>query len=179
MVAAEELRRAVQREVGPALEWAHVDRGCRRRVHHDPRWVRGRRIEVRHRQERVGRRLEPDQVRVGRRRPGLVELDEAHSPPLERGEERRRPVVGALGQRDRLPGLEQPEHERRRRPCTGREEERLAALELRQRSLCGQAVGMSVALVVELSRLAFPVRPDRRAIKRFHGSTLVPATLPI
>jgi hypothetical protein len=38
---------------------------------------------------------------------------------------------------------------------------------------------MGVALVVQLTRLALSVRPDRRAIERFHGSTLVSATFPI
>ena len=101
-MAAEVLRRAVEGEVAAVLERPQEDRRRGGGVADDRRGVRGRRLEVGHRQERVRRRLEPDEVRARRRRPGLVELDEAQPPALQRPEQDRCAVVGAFGERDRL-----------------------------------------------------------------------------
>ena len=115
-VPAEVLRRAVQHEVGAALERPQVDRRRGRRVDHDRRRMRGGGLEVGHREERVRRRLQPDELDAVGRRPGLVELHVLEAPARELAEERRRPVVAALGDRDVSPGFEQ----RRARPrrCT-------------------------------------------------------------
>ena len=74
VVAGEVLRRRVHRDVASELERPHAGRGGRR-VAHDTGGVRGRRLEVRHRQERVRRRLEPDEIDAVGRCPGLVVLD--------------------------------------------------------------------------------------------------------
>ena len=81
-------------------------------------------------------------------------------------EHRRRPEVAALGDRDRVARAEQSEHDGGRRAGAGREEERLAAVELTERLLRRDAGRMRVALVVELARLAVLVRPQRRAVDR-------------
>jgi hypothetical protein len=99
----------------------------------------------------------------------LVELDVAHAPALERVEEHAGAVVAALGERDRLAGLQQGEHQRRRRAGAGGEEQRLAALELRELGLGRKPVRVRIALVVQLARLTLPVGPDRRAVERLHG----------
>ena len=62
------------------LERAEVDRRRDGRVDDDGRRVRGRGVEVGHRQERVRRRLEPDEVDAVGRRAGLVELDDVERP---------------------------------------------------------------------------------------------------
>src|SRR5262249_24365731 len=96
---------------------------------------------------------------------GLVVLEEAEPPPLERPEEPRRAEVRALGQRDRRPGPCEGEDDRRLRGHAGREEERRAALGIPQPRLGLGAGRMPVARVVELAWLAGGVvRPDRRAV---------------
>ncbi len=80
VVAGQALRRRVEGDVASALERLHVQWGRGGRVADDGRRVCRRRLEVRHRQERVRRRLDPDEVGLGRRRPGLVELDVSHAP---------------------------------------------------------------------------------------------------
>ena len=93
----------------------------------------GRRgLEVGEREQRVRGRLDPDEVNIVRRRPRLVELDEAEPPRLECAEGLARAVVGALREPDRASGAEQREDERRRRPRTGGEEEGMAAVEVAQ-----------------------------------------------
>jgi hypothetical protein len=171
-MTAEVLRRAVQGEVGTLLERAQVDGSGRRRVDDDACRVGDRGLEIGHGQERIGRRLEPDEVDAVGRRTRLVELDEPNAPGLERAEEHSGPVVGTLGQRDGLPRLEQAEDERGGRPGAGGIHERLAALELRERALGRDRVRMAVALVVERARLAVAVRPDRRAVERLHDRQL-------
>ncbi len=83
VVAREVLRRAVEHEVGAVLEGPQVDRGGRGRVDDHPRGMGRRRVEIRHRQERVRGRLEPDEVGPRRRRARLVELDVAEAPAAE------------------------------------------------------------------------------------------------
>ena len=80
VVPGEVLRRRVDREVAAELERADVERRRSGRVAHDARGMRGRRLEVRHRQERVRRRLEPDEVDAVGRRARLVELDLLDAP---------------------------------------------------------------------------------------------------
>ena len=148
------------------LERAQVDRSGGGRVDEHGSGVSGRGLEVGHRQKRVRRRLEPHELYALRRRTGLVELDVLQAPALEDPEHRRRPEVAALGNGDRVARAEQPEHDRGRRPGAGREEERLAAVELAERLLRRDSGRMRVALVVELARLAVLVRPERRAVDR-------------
>src|SRR5438132_1143579 len=84
-----------------------MDRRRGGRVDDDRRGMRGGRLDVRHRQERVGRRLEPDELHVCRRRPRLVELDAAEPPALELAEEDAGAVVATLGERDRVAGVQE------------------------------------------------------------------------
>ena len=83
VVAAEVFRRAVQDEVGAVLEGAKMDRCRGGRVDDHGRGMRGRSLQVRHRQERVRRCLDPDEVDSVGRRAGLIELDETKPPPFE------------------------------------------------------------------------------------------------
>ena len=172
VVPAEVLRRAVEDEVGAVLERAQVDRRRGGRVDDDRRRMRGCGLEVGHRQERVRRRLEPDELHAVRRCAGLVELDDVQPPALERREEAAGAEVRAVGERDRRAGLEQRERERGRRARPGREEQRVPAVELAERLLGRDAGRVRVALVVEVARLAaLVVRPDRRAVEA-HAPTL-------
>ena len=166
MVAGEVLRRRVEDEVAAALERAQVDRRRRGRVADDEARVRGGGLEVGHRQERVRRRLDPDEVGAGRRRAGLVEEDVPEPPALELGEEDAGAVVGVLRERDRRAGREQREHERGRRAHPRREEQRLAAVELAELPLRLDPDRVRVPRVVERPRLAVDVRPGRRAVER-------------
>ena len=150
-----------------------MDRRGRGRVDHDPGRYLGCGLEVGHRQEGIRGRLEPNEVCALGRRLRLVEFGEAHAPAFERAEEKSRAVVGALGERDRLAGLQQAEHERGDRAGARGEEQRLAALELAERPFRRNPGWVRVALVVEGGRLTALVRPDRRAVERLHGPTLV------
>ena len=106
------------------------------------------------------------------RRAGLVELDLAEAPALERPRSvTARAVVRARGERDRVARREERERERGRRGRARREEERLAAVEPRERRLGLDAGRVRVALVEEVARLAVLVRPRRRAVER-HAATL-------
>ena len=107
-----------------------VDRRRGGRVDDDRRRVRGGGLEVGHRQERIRRRLEPDELHAVGRRPGLVELHVLEAPARELPEERRRAVVAALGDRDRVARPQERQDDRGRRAGARREEKRLAALEL-------------------------------------------------
>ncbi len=76
VVSGEVLRRRVEDDVAAVLERAHVEGRRGRRVAHDPSRMSGGGLEVRQREERVRRRLEPDEVdrrraagRSGRTRP--------------------------------------------------------------------------------------------------------------
>ena len=130
-------------------------------------------LEVRHRQDRVRRRLDQDEVGLARRRPGLVELDEADAPGLEQAHELRVAVVRGLGDRDRLPGAEQREEHGRDRAHPGREEQRPAAFECADRLLARHPGGVVVARVREQAWLAVHVRPRRRAVEpRVHAAML-------
>ena len=159
-MAAQVLRRAVEDEVGPVLERAQMNGRRGSCVDEDRRRVRCGGLEVGHRQERVRRSLEPDELNIIGRRRGLVELHVLEAPALELPKERRRPVVAAFGDRDRGAGLEESQDDRCRRSGTGGEEERLAAVELAEDVLGGHAGGVRVALVVELAQLAVLVRPE-------------------
>src|SRR5581483_12159551 len=100
-------------------------------------------------QERVRRRLEPDQVDAVGRRPGLVELDALEAPAAELlAHDHAGAEVAAFGERDLPSGLEQCEQQRRRRRRARREEERLAVrrtLERRELPLRRDARRMVVA----------------------------------
>jgi hypothetical protein len=105
----------VQHEVGAAVERPQVNGRRRRRIDDDRGGVGRGRVEVGHRQERVGRRFEPDEVDSLGRRSGLVELDVLEAPTLQFAKQRRRAVVAPLRDRDRVSWLQQRENERRRR----------------------------------------------------------------
>ena len=107
VVAGEILRRGVEDEVAAELEWPQVDGRRRGRVADDETRVRRGRFEVGHRQERIRRRLDPDEVGACGRRAGLVEEDVLEPPALELAEENAGPVVRVLRQRDRRAGREQ------------------------------------------------------------------------
>ncbi len=166
VVAGEVLRRGVEREVAAAVEGPHVERGGRRRVAHDRCGMRRRGLEVGQREEGVRRRLEPHERRLPGRRSGLVELDVPHAPAAELVEEHAGPVVGALGEGDGVPGLEQRQHDRRRGRGAGREEEGLASVEPAERPLCLGDRRAGEARVGERPRLAALVGPGRRAVER-------------
>ena len=166
VVPGEELRRRVDDEVAAVLERPEVERGGGGRVADDRRPVRGRGGEVRHREERVRRRLYPDEVGVGRRRATLVELDVAQVPALELAEEDARSVIRAFGERDRLPRREQREDEARDRRRARGEEERLAAVELAERVFGFGDHRAREARVRERPGIAVDVGPRRRAIER-------------
>ena len=102
VVAAEELGCTVKREVGSVLERPEVDGRRGGRIHDDRRRVCRRGLEVGQREQRVGGRLDPDEVGSLGRRSGLVELDVAEPPAAEQLERADRPVVGVL--RDRNAG---------------------------------------------------------------------------
>ena len=126
--------------------------------------MRGRRVEVGKREEGVRRRLEPDEIRAGRRRARLVELDDRQPPAFELLEEEPDAVVRPLRDRDGLAGLEQAERRRRRGRHARCEEERVPALELAERLLRGDAGRMRVPHVGEFPLGAVRMRPDGRAI---------------
>ncbi len=136
--------------------------------------MRDRRLEVGHRQKRVRRRLEPDELDVVGRRPRLVELDVPEPPALELRERDARAEVRALGQRDRVPGGEERERERGRGAGAGGEEERMSTVELSERALGFDSGRVRITLVVELTGLAGPVGPDSRAVDG-HDATLTSA----
>ena len=125
-------------------------------------------FEVGHRQEGIRRRLEPDEVGALRRRPGLVELDELQAPALELLERDRGPEVGAFGERDRLTGRQERQDDAEGRGGSRREEQRLAAFELTERTLGRKPVRVGVALVVQLAGLGVPVG---QMVARSSGST--------
>src|SRR6185312_16297762 len=158
------LRRRMQDEVGAEVERAEVD-GCRRGgVDDHSGRMPGGRLEIRHGQERVRRRFEPDEVDVVGRWTGLVELDRFEPPAAEflphhhTGAE-----VATFGQGNRLPGLEEREQQRESGRGARGEEERLSVrstFECSQLPLCLDSGRVRVTGVEELPRLAVEVRPD-------------------
>ncbi len=170
------LRRAVQDEVGAVLERSQVHGRRHGRVDDDGSRMRDRRLQIRHREVRIRRSLEPDELDALGRRPGLVELDDAEAPRRERGERDAGAEVSAARQRDRVAGLQQGEDESGRRSGARRKEERGASVELAERGLGGCDSRTAEALVVELASLALlVVRPDRRPVERLHLADPIPA----
>ena len=90
---------------------------------------------------------------------GLVELDDADVPVRQVRAELRVPVVGALGDRDRLPGTEHRQQDGRHGAHPGREEQRAAAVELAEGLLAGDAGRVVVARVREAAGRPVLVRP--------------------
>src|SRR5581483_244300 len=175
VVPAEVLRRAVEDEVGAVLERSQEGRRRSGGVDDHDGGMGSRRLEIRKRQERIGRCLEPDEVGALRRRACLFELDDAQSPAFEPAEEGGRPEVAALGEGDRPARAGEREHGRGRGGGARREQQGVAALELAERALRLRAGRMPVARIEEGSRLAVRVRPDRRAIDcraTLHGPIL-------
>ena len=127
---------------------------------------------VREGQRRVRGRLDPDDVRVGGGA-GLVVLDVLDAEAREHPEELARAEVRAVCDRDARAGAREREQHVRDGAHARRVEERIAALELAQRVLRGDAGRVVVAGVVELARLArLVVGPDGRAVDRLgHAAT--------
>ena len=80
VVPAEELGRAVQREVGSVLERPEVDGRRGRRVDHERRRVGRCRLEIGQAEQGVRGRLDPDEVGAVRGRSRLVELHVVAAP---------------------------------------------------------------------------------------------------
>ena len=131
------------------------------------RRVRGGGLEVGHRQERVRRRLEPDEVdAVGRRRRSGRTRRSAGPSARARGTAPTSRSTRPRRARSSSPGLEEREHDARssrrcrtRRAAPRRRRARRARARPRRRSGVRSAV-------VELAGLAVLVRPDRRAVER-------------
>jgi hypothetical protein len=165
----------VERERAPSFERPHVQWSRGGRVAKDGRGVRRGRLEVRHGEERVRRRLQPDEVDATGRRAGLVELDVAESPAAELAEEDAGAEVGALGERDGPSGLQQREDDRGARGGARGEEHGLAAVELTERPLGLRDRRAPVPRVDERAGLPVLVGPRRRAVEpagAFHAATL-------
>ena len=177
VVAGERLRRAVEDEVGAVLERPQVGRRDDRRVDEDavPACARARAVEVRKREERVRRRLDPDEIDVVGRRAGLVVLDVAEAPALERAEGDAGAVVGvARRARSFAPGSSMASTSAVVAPAPEGKSTRVPALELRERGLRGRDAGrVAVALVVEAARLARP-RTARWSTGRAGASGIAP-----
>src|SRR5436190_9002699 len=130
-------------------------------------------FEVGHSQERVRRRLEPHELHVRGWRLRLVELDVPESPAPERLERNAGPEVAAFGQGDRVSGLQQPQHECRRRAASRGIEEAVAAVELADCALRLDHRRIRIPRVVVRARLTVLVRPDRRPVDgTVHVTTL-------
>ncbi len=172
VVAAEVLRRAVQDDVGAVLERPEEHRGGRGRIHEHGRGMRARGLHVREGQERIGGRLEPDEIDAVRRRAGLVELDEPKRPSARaRGTARTSRSSNLRRARWSGPARQQSERRCRRGSRAGGEEQRVPSVQRAQGALRVYARRMVVARVEELARLPVPVRPDGRAVER-HQPTL-------
>jgi hypothetical protein len=120
-------------------------------------------LEIRHRQERVRGRFQPQDVDAGRRRAGLVELDVLESPAPELVHDHAGAEVRAFGERDGLTGLEEREQPRRHGGGAGGEQERLtlrSALERSELPLSRDTRRVRVPRVDELAWLAVEIRPD-------------------
>ena len=139
VMAAQELRGAVQHEVRAVLERPHVDRRGSGGVHeHGCRARRGC-SEVGEGQERVRRRLEPDQIGAGRRRRVWSNSRGRQPPAPEIADQHSHAVVRIGGDRDSLSLTQQAQQRCRRRGEPRREEQRVTAVELSQRGLGGLA----------------------------------------
>ena len=179
VVAGEVLRGRVDRKVAAELERTDVQRRRRGRVARHAGGMRCGRREVRHRQERVRGRLEPDEVDTVRRCAGLVELDLLDPPARELVEQHARSVVRTFGDRNRLPGGEERQHHRRARCGAGREQQRVASVELSEPSLGLHQRRAREARVREATGLAVLVGPRRRAVdrRRSHGGEAITGRL--
>ena len=166
VVPGEVLRGRVERDVAAVLERPDVERRRRRRVADDTRRMSGRGSEVRQREKRIRRRLQPDEVDAVRRRAGLVELDLLDPPARELVEDRAGSVVGAFRERDRLARTQQREHERRRGRGPRGEEQRLASVERSDPCLGLRERRARVARVRERPGLTVLERPRGRAVDR-------------
>src|ERR671914_2572429 len=155
------------------LERAEVDRrgGCR--VDDRRGGVGDGPVEVRHREQRVRGRLDPNEVGTFGRRAGLVELDELEAPAFQHAHEDGGAVVGVVGDGDRVPRLEQRQQQGGRGSGSGGEQEGMTAFEVAQRTFGLGACRVAVALVVELARLAVLVGPDRRAVERRRHAAII------
>ena len=172
-VAGQVLRRRVQDEVGAVLERPEVDGSGRGRVDDDPGRMGSGRLEVGHRQERVRRRLQPDQVGAVGRRAGLVELDVLEPPAAElvhdhAGAEvarprRARPSGPARAARAAAPSR-RPSPEANRSACPSG-----APSSARELPLGLDSGRVRVARVDELARLAVDVRPDASPVDAHRG----------
>ena len=173
VVAAEVLRRAVEHEVRAVLDRPQVDGRGGGRVDDDAGGMRSGGLEVGHRQERIRRSLEPDEVDIVGRGAGLVELDVTQAPTFELFEQHAGPEVRALCERDRVARGEEGEDERSRSAAARCEQQSVPAVELAELPLRLDTGGVAVALVDELAGLTVLVRPDGGAVD--HEVTLAVA----
>ena len=174
VVPGEHLRGTVERDVAAELERAQAERRRERRIADDRGRVGGGGLEVRHRQHRIRRRLDQDQVGGGGRRAGLVVLDRVDAPRAKVVEELPVTVVGALGERDRPARWQHRQHDACHGPHPGGIEQGAAAVECAERPLDGDDIRLLGAGVGVRARLAGRVvGPGGRAIeRRGHGTTL-------
>ena len=166
VVPREHLRRRVDDDVAAVLERPEPKRRRDGRVADDGCGVRGRRLEVGHRQERVRRCLDEDEVDVRRRRPGLVELDDVDAPRLQVVEQHAVAVVGTLGQRDPAARMKHRQDDRRHGAHSRRVEERVTAVEPAELLLAGDAGRMVGTGIRESPGLATLVWPRGLAVER-------------
>src|SRR6478736_1912940 len=167
-MAAEVLRRAVEHEVRAVLDRPQVDGRGSGRVDDDAGRMCSGGLEVGHRQERIRRSLDPDEVDTFGRGAGLVELDVTQAPTFELCEQHARPEVRALGERDRVARGEEGEDECSRSAAARWEQQSVPAVELAELTFRLGTGGVAVALVDELAWLPVLVRPDRGAVDA-HG----------
>ena len=165
VVPGQHLRGRVEDDVAPELERPQPKRRSDRRVADDRCGIRSRRFEVGHREERVRRGLDEDQVDVGRRRSGLVELDDVDAPRLQVVEEHAVAVVRPLRQRDPAARVEHRQDDGRHGAHPGWVEERVTAVEPAELLLARDTGRMVGARVGEPSRLAVLVRPGGAAVE--------------
>ena len=160
----------MQRDVGALVERVQEDRRRDGRVADDEGRMRANRLPVGQREQRIRRRLEPQHVGAGGRRPGLIELDDLQSPRLELAQRHAGAEVGAFGERDRHARAAEGEDAGGRRRGSRCIEQCVAALHATEGALGRGARRVGVALVDELARLAvLVVRPDGRAVDRLHA----------
>ena len=190
-VAAEELGRAVDDEVGTELERTLQHRARERAVDGDQRartvHELADRVEVDDAEQRIGRELEPDQAgAIGHRRGdrvGIGRIDRGEGQPVapeDLVEEPEGAAVHVLGEDDVIPGIEEQHHRRRcrqsrreREAVVGALERREALLEVAARRIAGARVLESLVpsgrLLRERGRQVDRERPRRRSPGRGPG----------
>ncbi len=131
-----------------------------------------RRVEIGHRQDRIRRGLDEDQVGPGGRCARLVELDDV-DPRGQMVEQLAVAVVGTLREGDRAARSEQRQQDRRHGAHPGRIEQCVTDVERTERRFAGDSGRVVVARVREASGLSLLVWPGRGTVERdAHSLTL-------